>query len=100
MTRQEVVQDFRDSEGDPLVKAHILSLARARARRRMLQQVPTADVVVANPTHVAVALRYDVAAAPAPIVVAMGERKLDASSWAVDRRSSVWTSSGCAARLS
>ncbi len=76
MTRQEVVREHRETEGDPVVKGHMLALARARARRRMLQRVPTADVVVTNPTHVAVALKYDVAAAPAPIVVAMGERKL------------------------
>jgi flagellar biosynthetic protein FlhB len=52
------------------------SIARSRARQRMLQRVPTADVVVVNPTHIAVALRYDVAVAPAPVVVAMGRRKL------------------------
>jgi len=76
MSRQEVVLEHRETEGDPVVKGHMLALARARARRRMLQRVPTADVVVTNPTHVAVALKYDVAAAPAPVVVAMGERKL------------------------
>jgi flagellar biosynthesis protein FlhB len=76
MTRQEVILEHRDSEGDPLIKGHIRALARARARKRMLQDVPTADVVVVNPTHVAVALKYDVSVAPAPIVVAMGERKL------------------------
>jgi len=76
MSRQEIIREHRESEGDPLIKGHILALARARARRRMLQRVPTADVVITNPTHVAVALRYDVTVAPAPIVVAMGERKL------------------------
>jgi flagellar biosynthetic protein FlhB len=76
MTRQEVVREHRDSEGDPLVKARILSIARARARQRMLQRAPTADVVVVNPTEIAVALKYDTAEAPAPVVVAMGQRKL------------------------
>ena len=76
MTRQEVITELRESEGDPMIKGHIRALARARARQRMLQNVRTADVVVVNPTHVAVALRYDVSVAPAPIVVAMGERKL------------------------
>jgi flagellar biosynthetic protein FlhB len=76
MTRQDVIREHRESEGDPVVKGHMMALARARARRRMLQSVPTADVVVVNPTHVAVALKYDIGVAPAPIVVAMGERKL------------------------
>ena len=76
MSRQEIVQEQRETEGNPLVKARMLALGRARARRRMLQAVPTADVVVVNPTHIAVALRYDLNVAAAPIVVAMGERKL------------------------
>ncbi len=76
MTRQEIIEEHRESEGDPRVKARILSLARARARRRMLQAVPTADVVVVNPTRIAVALKYDTGVAPAPMIVAMGQRKL------------------------
>jgi flagellar biosynthetic protein FlhB len=76
MTRQEVQQDFKDSEGDPRVKGRILMVARALARRRMLQRVPQADVIVVNPTQVAVALKYDFDVAPAPIVLAMGQRKL------------------------
>ncbi len=78
MTRQEVMYDLRDSEGDPHVKARLLSMAHAHARRRMLQRVPTADVVVVNPTEIAVALKYDLAAASAPLVLAMGQRKLAA----------------------
>jgi flagellar biosynthetic protein FlhB len=76
MTRQEIVRETRESEGDPMVKARLRSVARSRARRRMLQAVPTADVVVVNPVHIAVALRYDVGASGAPVVVAMGQRKL------------------------
>ncbi len=76
MTRDELVREQRETEGDPLIKSRIRSIARARARQRMLQAVPSADVVIVNPTHIAVALRYDAAVAPAPIVVAMGERKL------------------------
>ncbi len=76
MSRQEIVQESRESEGDPMVKARVRSVARARARSRMLQAVATADVVVVNPTHIAIALRYDTHVAAAPIVVAMGERKL------------------------
>jgi flagellar biosynthetic protein FlhB len=76
MSRHEVVREQRETEGNPMVKARLQALGRARARRRMLQQVPRADVVVVNPTRIAVALRYDVTVAPAPIVVAMGQRKL------------------------
>ncbi|HUK64341.1 MAG TPA: EscU/YscU/HrcU family type III secretion system export apparatus switch protein [Dongiaceae bacterium] len=76
MTRQELIEEHRESEGDPRVKARMRSIAAARARRRMFQQVPTADVVVVNPTHIAVALKYDPARAPAPVVVAMGQRKI------------------------
>jgi flagellar biosynthesis protein FlhB len=76
MTRQEVIYEFRESEGDPIVKNRIRTLARTMMRRRMLQGVPKADVVIVNPTHIAVALRYDTSVAPAPIVVALGQRKL------------------------
>jgi flagellar biosynthetic protein FlhB len=76
MTRQEVLQDLRDSEGDPRVKGRILAMARSLARRRMLQRVPQADVIVVNPTQIAVALKYNLDLAPAPIVLAMGQRKL------------------------
>jgi flagellar biosynthetic protein FlhB len=76
MTKQEVMLEHKESEGDPQIKGRIRSLQRQRARQRMLQSVPNADVVITNPTHVAVALAYDPAKASAPIVVAMGERKL------------------------
>ena len=76
MSKEEIRLEYRETEGDPRVKARIRSMQRQRARQRMLQAVPRADVVVTNPTHVAVALAYDPEKAPAPIVVAMGERKL------------------------
>jgi flagellar biosynthetic protein FlhB len=76
MTRQEVALEYRETEGDPTMKGRIRQMQRQRARERMMHAVPTADVVVTNPTHVAVALRYDVDESPAPLVVAMGERKL------------------------
>ncbi|HTS87708.1 MAG TPA: flagellar biosynthesis protein FlhB [Gemmatimonadales bacterium] len=76
MTRQEVIQEHKDTEGDPAIKGRIRQLQRAMARKRMLSRVATADVVVTNPTHVAVALKYDPLIAAAPIVVAMGERLL------------------------
>ncbi len=76
MTRQEVIQEHRETEGDPAVKGRIRQLQRAMARKRMLASVATADVVVTNPTHIAVALKYDPLVLPAPLVVAMGERLL------------------------
>lgn len=71
MTKHEVKQEHKQSEGDPQVKGHIRSLQLAAARNRMMADVPTADVVLVNPTHVAVALRYD-AERGAPRVVARG----------------------------
>ena len=76
MTKDQVKHEAKDSDGDPHVKARIRTLHLQRSRQRMLQAVPTADVVITNPTHVAVALKYDPSESPAPIVVAMGERKL------------------------
>jgi flagellar biosynthesis protein FlhB len=76
MTKQEVVQEHRESEGDPAIKGRVRQLQRAMARKRMLTHVATADVVVTNPTHVAVALKYDPLVSAAPVVLAMGERLL------------------------
>lgn len=72
MTRQEVKEEQRESEGDPQIRSRIRSLQRQMARNRMMAAVPKADVVVTNPTHLAVALRYDPASMSAPIVVAKG----------------------------
>ena len=76
MSKEEIRKEFKESEGDPLVKSRMRSMGRAMARKRMLTQVATADVIITNPTHVAVALKYDPAIAPAPVVLAMGERKV------------------------
>ncbi len=76
MTKQEVKQEHKQSEGDPLIKARMRSMGRSLARQQMMREVPIADVVVTNPTHIAVALRYDPARADAPVVVAMGQRKV------------------------
>lgn len=76
MTKEEVKQEVKESEGDPLLKQRMRSQGRALARKRMFRDVPNADVVVTNPTHVAVAIKYDPDVAPAPIVLAMGERKV------------------------
>ncbi|HID11040.1 MAG TPA: flagellar biosynthesis protein FlhB [Candidatus Latescibacteria bacterium] len=76
MTRQELKEEFRQTEGDPLVRARIRSLQRQLARQRMMQAVSKADVVVINPTLLAVALMYIPEKMEAPQVVAKGARKL------------------------
>ena len=73
MTRQEVKDELKQSEGDPLVKSRLRSLGRDRARRRMINTVPTATLIVANPTHFSVALRYKPDQDVAPIVIAKGQ---------------------------
>jgi flagellar biosynthetic protein FlhB len=72
MTRQEIRDEMKETDGDPQVKGRIRRLQQEMARRRMLQAVPDADVVVANPTHFAVALKYAGGDEPAPRVVAKG----------------------------
>lgn len=76
MSRQEVLDEHKHSEGDPVIKQRLRSLRMARARRRMMAEVPKATVVITNPTHFAVALRYDPAEAPAPVVVAKGADRI------------------------
>jgi len=72
MTRQEIKDEFKETEGRPEVKQKIRQLQMQAAQRRMMQEVPKADVIITNPTHFAVALRYDSAKGDAPIVVAKG----------------------------
>ncbi len=72
MTRQEMIQESKESDGNPQIKGKIRQLQREMAKRRMMQDVPTADVVVTNPTHYAVALKYADGAKGAPKVVAKG----------------------------
>ena len=72
MSKQEVKQESKQREGDPLLKARIKSLQRERSRKRMMKDVPKADVIVTNPTHIAVALKYDAEKMAAPRVVAKG----------------------------
>jgi flagellar biosynthetic protein FlhB len=72
MTREEVRLEMRDSEGDPMLKAKVRRIQTQRSRRRMMAKVRTADVVVTNPTHFAVALAYDRISGAAPVVVAKG----------------------------
>jgi flagellar biosynthesis protein FlhB len=73
MSRQEVKDEHKLSEGDPLMKARMRSIGRDRARRRMFSDVPTSTLIVANPTHFSVALRYEQAKDAAPVVVAKGQ---------------------------
>lgn len=72
MTKQEIKEEMKQSEGDPLVKAKIRQIQRQMAQQRMMQEVPKADVVITNPTHVAVALAYDRESMEAPTCVAKG----------------------------
>jgi flagellar biosynthetic protein FlhB len=73
MSKQELKQEFKQSEGDPHIKQAIRQRQRAFATNRMMQDVPRADVVITNPTHFAVALAYDGTAMRAPKVLAKGQ---------------------------
>lgn len=72
MSREELRDEYKESEGDPIVKGRLRQIRMERARRRMMQEVPKADVVITNPTHFAVALRYDQNSMGAPVLVAKG----------------------------
>jgi flagellar biosynthetic protein FlhB len=76
MSRQEIKDEFKETEGDPLVKGRLRQLRMERTRRRMMAQVPQSDVVVTNPTHYAVALKYDPASMAAPRMMAKGVDKV------------------------
>ena len=73
MTKQEVKDEFKNTEGNPEIKGRQRSKMREASQRRMMQNLPTADVVITNPTHLSVAIRYDADQNSAPIVVAKGE---------------------------
>ncbi|MCE3235909.1 MAG: flhB [Vampirovibrio sp.] len=73
MSRQEIKDERRNTDGDPMMKGRIRQMGVKMARTRQLASVPTADVVITNPTHYAIALKYDPDIAPAPVVVAMGK---------------------------
>ena len=72
MTKQEIKDEFKNTEGDPMIKARIRRIQREMAQKRMMSQVPKADVIITNPTHLAIAIQYDPANMQAPIVVAKG----------------------------
>ena len=72
MTKQEIKDEYKQSEGDPQIKGRIRQKMREASQRRMMQDLPKADVVITNPTHYAVAIRYDPEVAEAPTVLAKG----------------------------
>lgn len=72
MTKQELKDEYKQTEGDPMVKGRLRQLRAEKARQRMMQAVPTADVVITNPTHFSIALKYDPGEMNAPVCVAKG----------------------------
>jgi flagellar biosynthetic protein FlhB len=72
MTKQEVKDEYKNQEGDPKIKSQIRSRMREASQRRMMQQLPKADVVITNPTHLAAALQYDKNISEAPVLIAKG----------------------------
>ncbi len=76
MTKQEVKEEFKQTEGDPIVKSRIRSIQREMARRRMMEEVKKADVIITNPEHLSIALSYDAMSMEAPTVVAKGADKI------------------------
>ena len=76
MSKQEIKEEYKQTEGDPQIKGKIRERQQQMARSRMMQQVPQADVVIKNPTHYAVALRYRPEMDNAPVVLAMGQDEL------------------------
>jgi flagellar biosynthetic protein FlhB len=76
MSKQEIRDELKEVEGNPLMKARVRRIRRDLARRRMMQEVPTATAVIVNPTHYAIALKYTMNAPGAPTVVAKGKNYL------------------------
>ena len=91
MTKQEVKDEYKNTEGDPQIKGRQRQRMREASQRRMMQDVPKADVVITNPTHYAVAIRYDAEVSKAPVVVAKGEDFLAAKIKEVARENQVET---------
>ena len=73
MSKQDIKDEYKKSEGDPLIKGKIRERQRRMAMQRMMQEVPNADVIITNPTHFAVALKYDNSQMAAPQVIAKGQ---------------------------
>ena len=73
MSKQDIKDEYKKSEGDPLIKGKIRERQRRMAMQRMMQEVPNADVIITNPTHFAIALKYDGSKMEAPTVIAKGK---------------------------
>ena len=73
MTKQEVKQEMKDTEGNPEIRARIAEMGRRLLRQNLAREVPKADVIITNPTHIAVALKYDPNYMNSPIIIAKGE---------------------------
>ncbi len=89
MTKQEVKEEYKRTEGDPIIKSRVRQRQQEMSRKRMMQDVPKADVVITNPTHIAVALKYDSAQMSAPRVVAKGQHLMAERIKAIAEASSV-----------
>jgi flagellar biosynthetic protein FlhB len=89
MTKEEIKEEMKEVEGNPMIKARIRSIQREMARRRMMQEVPKADVIITNPTHFAVALQYDVKKMGAPKIIAKGANLIADKIREIARKSSV-----------
>ena len=89
MTKEEVRLEYKQNDGDPQIKQRRRQVARSYARRQMMKDVPKADVVIINPTHIAIAIKYDPTVAPAPIVLAIGQRKIAERLKAIAREAGV-----------
>jgi flagellar biosynthesis protein FlhB len=76
MSKEEVKLESKQNDGDPQIKQRRRQIARSYARKQMMADVPKADVIIINPTHIAIAIKYDPNIAPAPIVLAIGQRKV------------------------
>lgn len=89
MSKQEIRDEYKESEGDPMIKSQRRRAARALLQKRSMAEVPTASVVITNPTHFAVALRYDREKDAAPVVVAKGADKMAAKIREIARENSI-----------
>jgi flagellar biosynthesis protein FlhB len=89
MTKQEVKDEFKQSEGNPIIKSRIRSIQLHMARKRMMRQVPKADVIITNPTHLAIALQYERGKMIAPTVIAKGAGSVAEKIKEVARKASV-----------
>ncbi|MEG1896542.1 MAG: EscU/YscU/HrcU family type III secretion system export apparatus switch protein, partial [Oscillospiraceae bacterium] len=91
MSKQEVKEEYKQTEGDPQIKSKIKDKQRKMSQERMMQAVPTADVIIRNPTHFAVALKYDIDNDYAPIVVAKGQDNIALKIVEIGEKNGVYT---------